>query len=61
MKWIFSVYNLYNRKNPVYYFYASNKYGDINDNYLEPYKPVSLYQTSYFPLIPSVSYKVYFE
>jgi outer membrane receptor for ferrienterochelin and colicin len=54
--WNFSVYNAYNRHNPVYCYYNTNTtiYG-----YSES-KPVSLYQWSLFPIIPSLSYKLFF-
>jgi hypothetical protein len=60
-QWNFSVYNAYNRHNPASYYYGTSKQGGINENYLDIYKPLSLYQVSYFPIIPSVSYKVFFE
>lgn len=60
--WTFSVYNLYNRKNPIYYFYdTSGRNGIENPMNLAAFKPTNLYQMSYFPVIPSVSYKVFFE
>lgn len=46
---IFSVYNAYNRQNPYFYYY-SNKNNKI-----------SLYQVSYFPIIPSISYSFRFK
>lgn len=60
-QWNFSVYNAYNRHNPASYYYGTNKEGGINHNYLDSYHPLSLYQVSYFPIIPTVSYKVFFE
>ncbi|MFV0391595.1 MAG: TonB-dependent receptor [Paludibacteraceae bacterium] len=56
--WTFSVYNLYNRKN-AYNFYYDND-NDF-DNWTDYSKPLQLYQSSFFPMIPSVSYKVYFD
>jgi len=71
--WTFSIYNAYNRQNPYYYYYGTKK-GFDNDYYMmyrmyrinDPYYSerggkLSLYQTSFFPIIPTVSYKVYFE
>lgn len=56
--WTFSIYNLYNRKNP-YNFYYDN---DNNAANLTDYtKSLQLYQTYFFPIIPSVSYKIYFD
>lgn len=47
--WNFSIYNVYNRKNPSYYFFDQDADGNIN-----------LYKVSEFPFIPSVSYTVKF-
>lgn len=60
--WIFSVYNLYNRQNPVYYYYNTSENGGYDrPEYNTGFKPTFLYQMSFFPIIPSVSYKLYFE
>ena len=61
--WTFSVYNLYNRKNPNYYFYDTGyKQGRIdNPKNWDTFKPTNLYQMSFFPIIPSVSFKVFFD
>ena len=60
--WNFSIYNVYNRHNPVYYYYNTNKTGEI---YMpergSEFKPISLYQLSLFPFIPTLSYKVFFD
>lgn len=60
--WKFSVYNVYNRHNPVYYYYNTNNSGEI---YMPEkggdIKPVSLYQLSLFPIIPTLSYQVFFD
>ncbi|MFA6129091.1 MAG: carboxypeptidase-like regulatory domain-containing protein [Bacteroidales bacterium] len=60
--WTFSVYNLYNRHNPYYYYYntSTNDYLERAENLTE-FQPMNLYQMSFFPVIPSVSYKVYFD
>lgn len=52
--WIFSIYNLYNRKNPYYIYFDTR--GNVNDYYLE----VSLEQVSLFPIIPSVAWQFQF-
>ncbi len=60
--WTFSVYNVYNRQNPYYYYYNVTGTGEIY--YPGPqydYWKVKLYQVSFFPILPSVSYKVYFD
>ena len=60
--WNFSVYNVYNRHNPVYYYYNTNNSGDIfMPGGGEEYIPLSLYQLSLFPIIPTVSYKLFFD
>jgi hypothetical protein len=60
--WNFSIYNLYNRHNPVFYYYNSDKSMDLyNPQWNHDFKPLSLYQLSLFPIMPSVSYKVYFD
>lgn len=59
--WNLSVYNAYNRHNPTAYYYTEANV-NVNSNYeLEKYRAFDKYQVSFFPLIPSVSYKVYFE
>ncbi|MDX9782988.1 MAG: carboxypeptidase-like regulatory domain-containing protein [Bacteroidales bacterium] len=60
--WNFSVYNVYNRHNPVYYYYNTNNTGEIFlPEWGGEYKPLALFQLSLFPIIPTVSYKVYFD
>lgn len=54
--WNFSIYNLYNRLNPYFYYYDSENqevfaYQNTNKK---------LYQISFFPIIPSVSYSYQF-
>lgn len=51
---VFSVYNLYNRKNPYYIFFKTE--GNVNDYYLK----VSLEKVSLFPIIPSIAYQFKF-
>lgn len=53
-----SVYNAYCRLNPNAYMYSTEKtYDDIENGVFKPFK---LYQMSFFPIIPSISYKVFF-
>lgn len=51
--WSFSIYNLYNRQNPYYYFYKERRpwQGDHT---------TQLYQASFLPVLPSVSYTIRF-
>lgn len=50
--WNISIYNLYNRQNPYYYFFDS-----VTENGKTSKK---LYQQSFFSIIPSVSYSFKF-
>ncbi len=58
-EWTFSVYNVYCRQNPYYYYYGDKK-GDPLDWGQYPDDPPQLWQRCFFPVIPSVSYKVWF-
>ena len=63
-EWNFSIYNAYNRKNPYFYYYNHNNSGELYTTGWEQeygYKQMKLYQISFFPIIPTVSYKVYLE
>ncbi len=61
-EWSFSVYNAYNRQNPYYYYFNSNSSGEIyNPRSFDRFKPMDMYQISFFPIIPTISYKVYFD
>ncbi len=53
-KWVFSIYNLYNRDNP--YFIYFDVQGSVTDYSLD----INLNQVSLFPILPSVSYEVHF-
>ncbi len=50
--WSFSIYNAYNRQNPYFYFWDTDDYFD-DEQYDGKLK---LYQSSLFPIMPSVSY-----
>jgi len=52
--WVFSIYNVYNRRNP-YYIYFETK-GDLEEYKLE----TRLKQVSLFPILPSVTYRLKF-
>ena len=61
-EWNFSVYNLYNRRNPYYYYYNTNSSGEIYDpEQWSSMQSLKLYKMSFFPIIPTVSYKVFFS
>lgn len=61
--WTLGLYNAYNRKNPVYYYFNTSATGEIinPESSGTAYKPFALYQLSLFPIIPNVSYKYYFN
>lgn len=58
-EWTFSIYNVYCRQNPYYYYYG-DKVGDPLYWNQYPDDPQQLWQRSFFPIIPSFSYKVWF-
>jgi hypothetical protein len=58
-QWNFSIYNAYNRHNPASYYYGYDKEGNVKYD-PETYTPLKQYQISFFPIIPTVSYKVFF-
>ena len=58
-EWTFSIYNVYCRQNPYYYYYGDKKGDPLYWNQY-PDEPQQLWQRSFFPIIPSFSYKVWF-
>ena len=52
--WNFSVYNLYNRKNPYFIYFGND--GDLATGTLQ----VKAYQVSLFPILPSVTWNFQF-
>jgi len=57
--WNFSIYNVYNRQNPLFYFFHKEyEYDTSNESFV--YKGTKLKQRSLFPIIPSVSYSFKF-
>lgn len=58
-EWTFTIYNVYCRQNPYYYYYGDKK-GDPIYWQQYPDEPQQLWQRSFFPIIPSFSYKVWF-
>ena len=53
-RWVFSVYNLYNRANPYFLFFDNE--GDLLQGNLE----IQAKQVSLFPILPSISYNFSF-
>lgn len=61
-EWTFSIYNAYNRQNPYNYYYGHDPTSGVYfTDYNIDLRRISLYQVSYLPIIPSFSYKVYFN
>lgn len=59
--WSFSIYNLYCRQNPYFYYYNTEPRLDFGNYGSEARNGfLNLYQFSYFPIIPAVSYKFEF-
>jgi hypothetical protein len=48
--WTFSIYNVYNRKNPFFIYY------DFETNNSEGTAKATAYQVSLFPIIPSITW-----
>ena len=53
-RWVFSIYNLYNRANPYFLFFDNE--GDLLEGTLESQAK----QVSLFPILPSVSWNFAF-
>ncbi len=58
-EWTFSIYNVYCRQNPFYYYYGDPKGDPLYWNQF-PDEPQQLWQRCFFPIVPSFSYKVWF-
>ena len=65
--WSVSVFNLYNRQNPYYYYYDRKLLGSKIDmsgggySFIPEYDTLKLYQRSLFSIFPSVSYSFKFQ
>ncbi len=58
--WNISIYNLYNRQNPYYYFLDTSYQFDQQGRIIPEATKTVLKQQSYFPIIPSFSYSLKF-
>ena len=58
--WNISIYNLYNRQNPYYYFLETTVQYDQKGMEIPGSAKTVLKQQSYFPIIPSFSYSLKF-
>jgi hypothetical protein len=58
--WSISIYNLYNRQNPYYYFLDTTYQFDQQGRIIPEATKTELKQQSYFPIIPSFSYSLKF-
>lgn len=56
VQWAFSIYNAYNRQNPYTYLFR-NKPEPLENSY----EQIGVFQSSIFPIIPSLSYKIFFD
>jgi hypothetical protein len=56
--WTYSIYNAYNRFNPYNYYYENDNH---TNNGVTFSKPLNLYKISLFSIIPSISYKLFFD
>jgi len=56
--WTYSIYNAYSHINPFMYYYDDDK---KRDNFTDYTRPLQLYKLGFFTIIPSISYKVYFD
>ncbi|MDL2228000.1 TonB-dependent receptor [Odoribacter sp. OttesenSCG-928-L07] len=63
VEWTFSIYNAYCQQNAFYYYYDNiNAYKYKHWQEIpEGDNRLALYKLTYFPVVPSVSYKVYFD
>lgn len=52
--WVFSVYNVYSRRNPYYIYF------ETEGNLEEPELKTSIKQVSLFPVIPTITYRIEF-
>lgn len=59
--WTISIYNLYNRQNPYYYYFHGSGEGTLVGNSFIGDNSLVLMQRSLFPFIPSVSYSFRFK
>ena len=59
--WNFSIYNLYNRKNPYFIYLAlENNIEDENGTIQEGNLTPKAYQVSIFPILPSITWNFNF-
>lgn len=56
--WTYSIYNAYNHINPFDYYYDND---NNRDNMTYYNRPLNLYKIGLFSIIPSISYKVFFD
>lgn len=60
--WTISIFNLYNRQNPYYYYYDRKLLGNTfnGSTFIPVYDDLKLYQKSLFSIFPSASYSFKF-
>jgi hypothetical protein len=63
-QWTLAIYNAYNRRNPYTYLFTHDTSKEsllIPGFGFQNAEPYSLYQFSFFPILPTISYKVIFD
>lgn len=62
VEWNFNIYNTYFRNNSNMYYYNINASSDIeNRDCMNKFEPLQMYKVTWFPFVPSFSYKIYFD
>lgn len=59
--WTFSIYNAYNQLNPNIYYYSNAETGNMTNSKGANDQQIKLYKRSFFPIIPTFSYKIFFD
>jgi len=58
VEWTFSIYNFYSRRNAYFYYYDNQRRDQYNPT---PSTSIKLFKASMFPIIPTASYRIYFD
>lgn len=61
-EWNFGIYNVYAHQNANMYYYNIDGSSNIDGREFQSgFRPLKKYKVSYFPIVPSFSYKIYFD
>lgn len=61
-EWNFCLYNAYTHQNANMYYYNVDGTSNIDGREFQSgFLPLQMYKVSYFPIVPSFSYKIYFD